>query len=217
MIDLAAVVVCGGRSSRMGQPKAWLPFGDQTLLQRVVGRLREVSDHIVVVAAPDQALPELPDEVSIAHDPVEGRGPLQGIAVGLEALGEGARYAFVSSTDAPFLAPAFVQRLRALCHPQSPEQPPWDIVVPRVDGYHHPLAAIYATTAGAEARALLDDDRRRPFFLFERMRTRVVERELLLADEGLLRADPTLESLRNLNTPEDYRAALGDAGLAAPG
>ena len=49
---LGAVVLCGGRSSRMGRPKAWLPFGDEVLLQRVVRRIAEAAWPIAVVAAP---------------------------------------------------------------------------------------------------------------------------------------------------------------------
>ena len=67
----------------MGRPKAWLPFGDEVLLQRVVRILQTVFDPIVVVAAPDQELPVLPDSVVVARDDREYLGPLNGLAVGL--------------------------------------------------------------------------------------------------------------------------------------
>ncbi|AKT37003.1 molybdenum cofactor guanylyltransferase [Chondromyces crocatus] len=201
---LGGVVLCGGQSRRMGRPKAWLDFGGEPLLSRVVGRLAEVAWPIVVVAAPGQEVPALAEEVLIVRDGVEGQGPLRGIAAGLEALAPRAARAYVSATDAPFLAPAFVRRLAKL-------QEGVDIAVPRSEGHHHPLAAIYACSVRAEAVALLADDRRRPFFLFERVRTRIVAPEELLADAALVAADPTLQSLRNLNTPEEYRAALVDA------
>lgn len=204
MFDLGAVVLCGGRSRRMGRPKAWLDFGGEPLLLRVVGRLQQVAGPIVVVAAPDQELPPLPDGVEVTRDPVEGQGPLQGIAVGLEALAARAPYAYVSATDAPFLSPAFVRRMCALAEGH-------DIAVMRDEGHHHPLGAVYATRLWTEARALLDADRRRPFFLFERADTRIVERDLLLADDALRREDPDLWTLRNLNTPEDYEQARRDA------
>ena len=66
---------------------------------------------LVVVAAPGQELPPLPEGVLLARDPVEGRGPLQGIAAGLDAIAPLAERAYVASTDAPFLHPAFVRRL----------------------------------------------------------------------------------------------------------
>ena len=70
----------------MGRPKAWLPFGGELMLQRVVRVLRGVVDPVAVVAAPGQDVPPLPPEVSIVRDEVEGKGPLGGLAAGLAAL-----------------------------------------------------------------------------------------------------------------------------------
>ena len=55
------IVLCGGRSSRMGRPKAWLPFGGELMLPRIVRILREVVEPVVVVAASDQEVPPLPE------------------------------------------------------------------------------------------------------------------------------------------------------------
>jgi molybdenum cofactor guanylyltransferase len=200
---LGGVILCGGRSSRMGRAKAWLPFAGELLLQRVVRIVGQVASPIVVVAAPDQEVPELPREVRILRDPTEGRGPLQGIAVGLEALAEEVPYAYVSSTDAPFLSAAFIRAMRGLAEGH-------EAAVVKARGHHHPLSAIYATALHRPASELLAADLRRPFFLFERTRTRFVNEADLLADEALRALDPALEALRNLNTPEDYERALRD-------
>jgi molybdopterin-guanine dinucleotide biosynthesis protein A len=192
----------------MGRPKAWLPFGDETLLQRTARRVGEAAWPIVVVAAPDQDLPPLPPEILVVRDPVEGRGPLQGIAVGLGAMEGLAAAAFVSSTDAPFIEPALIRRLAAL------RSGGFDVVVPRAEDHHHPLCAVYACSVHSEAEALLAANRPRPFFLFERVRTLVAEAPLLLEDPELAAVDPALRSLRNLNTPDDYEAALREAGIA---
>ena len=203
MCDLGGVVLCGGRSSRMGRSKAWLPFGDELLLQRVVRIVSAVTDPVVVVAAPDQELPPLPREITIVRDPIEGRGPLQGIAVGLAALADRARYAYVSSTDAPFLHAAFIHRLRDLAEGH-------EAAVVKAQGRHHPLGAICATELHLRAAKLLADDRRRLFVLFEEADTRFVSADDLLADEAVATTDPDLDALRNLNTPDDYADALRD-------
>ncbi len=52
-----ALVLCGGRSTRMGRDKASLPFGEETMLERVVHRLEDHVAEIVVVARPGQDLP----------------------------------------------------------------------------------------------------------------------------------------------------------------
>jgi molybdopterin-guanine dinucleotide biosynthesis protein A len=200
---LGGIVLCGGRSSRMGSPKAWLDFGGEPLLARVVRTVRRACAPVVVVAAPGQDVPPLPADVAIARDPLEGRGPLQGIAAGLRALGgKGVDAAFVSSTDAPFLEAALIARLADLRGPDH------DVAVPHTDDHFHPLAAVYATTCLAHVEGLLAADRLRPFFLFERVRTVVCDAATLLADPDLAAADPALRSLENLNTPEDYARAL---------
>ena len=193
----AGVVLCGGQSSRMGRPKAWLPFGGETMLVRVVRLLGEVVAPVVVVAAPGQDVPEVPPGVAVVRDPERGRGPLQGLAAGLEALRGRADAAYLSSCDVPLLRPAFVRRLLDLLGEQ-------DIAVPEVGGYRHPLAAVYRLEVAAVAGRLLAEDRLRPAFLFDQARTRVVR------PEELTDVDPDFQSLRNLNTPEEYEAALRD-------
>ena len=95
----AGVVLAGGRSSRMGTPKAALEWHGSTLLRRTVGILaRATGGPVVVVRARDQELPELPDGIQLVDDPREGKGPVQGLAAGLGALTGQADVAFVSST-----------------------------------------------------------------------------------------------------------------------
>jgi molybdopterin-guanine dinucleotide biosynthesis protein A len=207
----------------MGSPKAWLPFEGETLLQRTARTLGAVASPVVIVAAPGQDLPELPAGAEVLRDPVEGRGPLQGIAVGLSALaalsalsGLAGRCeaAFVSSTDVPFLHPAMIRRLADL-RASAPEGPAaarsHDIAVPRAGGHYHPLCAVYSCAVAPIALELLGAGRLRPFFLFERVRTLVADEALLLEDPALAAADPELRSLRNINTREEYEAALRDA------
>ncbi|HEV3383045.1 MAG TPA: NTP transferase domain-containing protein, partial [Trebonia sp.] len=112
MTRSAGVVLTGGRSSRMGTPKAALEWHGSTLLRRTVGILARVSDGpVVVVRAPGQEIPGLPKGAVVADDPREGKGPVQGIAAGLAALKGHADIAFIASTDMPFLHPAFVRRV----------------------------------------------------------------------------------------------------------
>jgi molybdopterin-guanine dinucleotide biosynthesis protein A len=189
------IVLCGGQSRRMGRPKAWLPFGGEVMLPRVVRLLGEAVAPIVVVAAPDQDVPPLPAEVAVVRDEEKGRGPLQGLAAGLTALRGRADAAYLSSCDVPFLRPAFVRRLIELLGDRA-------VCVPRVGEYYHPLAAVYRLEAADAVARLLAEDRLRPFFLFEAVPTRVV------GAEELADVDPTFQTLRNLNTPEEYEAAL---------
>jgi molybdopterin-guanine dinucleotide biosynthesis protein A len=197
MMEIGGIVLCGGQSRRMGQPKAWLPFAGELMLPRVVRLLNQVVQPIVVVAAPQQEVPPLPGEVILARDEEQGRGPLQGLAAGLAALRGHADVAYLSSCDVPFLRPAFVRRLIDLLGD-------WDICVPWVGEFHHPLAAVYRLRVADAVSQLLADNRLRPIFLFEAVPTRIVEAPEL-AD-----IDPTFQTLRNLNTAQDYAKALAD-------
>ena len=200
-MNVAGIVLCGGQSKRMGRPKAWLPFDGEIMLSRVVRLLGEVVSPIVVVAAPEQDVPPLPAGVRVVRDEERGRGPLQGLAAGLSSLAGVADCVYLTSCDVPFLQSAFVRRLVELLAEHH-------ICVPRVGEFHHPLAAVYRLDVLPVVNRLLAEDRLRPFFLFEQVPTRVVE-AAELAD-----VDPTFQTLRNLNTPEVYEAALRDVGVA---
>ena len=67
-IRIGGLVLCGGKSSRMGLSKATLPFGPELMLLRVVRLLSSVAQPIVVVAASGQDLPPLPSGVILARD-----------------------------------------------------------------------------------------------------------------------------------------------------
>jgi molybdopterin-guanine dinucleotide biosynthesis protein A len=182
----------------MGSPKALLPFGPETMLQRVVRLLTDVVSPIVVVAAVDQPLPELSRQVIVTRDEQEGRGPLEGLRAGLKALPAHVDAAYVTSCDVPLLQPAFVREMLAFASG-------FDIAVMEIDGLPHPLSAVYRRAVLPEVDDLLASDRLRPVFLFDRVKTRRVR-----PDE--ITADPELRTLRNLNTRKDYEQALADAG-----
>lgn len=203
-VSRAGVVLAGGRSSRMGTPKAALEWHGSTLLRRTVGILDRVTGgRVVVVRAAGQELPPLPDRVTVVDDPREGRGPVQGIAAGLAALRGLADIAFVSSTDMPFLHPAFVrQTLRVL-----EEQEATDVALPFARGYKQPLAAAYRVALAATAERLVKEDRLRPAFLFSECAVAQLDDAALLADPMLAALDPNLDSVVNVNTPDDYAAA----------
>lgn len=186
----------------MGTPKALLPFGPETMLQRIVRLLGEVVAPIVVVAAADQELPPLPGGVLTARDARPARGPLEGLRAGLEALPEVIDRAYVTSCDVPFLVPGLVAEMLALSRG-------YDVAVIEADGFTHPLSAVYRRTVLPCIEDLLAHDRLRPAYLFDVVRTRrVMPHEIM--------SDPGLRTLRNLNTPEDYDRALAEAGLDRP-
>jgi molybdopterin-guanine dinucleotide biosynthesis protein A len=202
-MKIGGVILCGGKSSRMGYPKAMLPFGPELMLQRVVRLLSQVVAPIVVVAAPGQELPELPADILLARDEREGRGPLEGLLAGLTPLVGRADAAYATSCDVPLLETEFVRQMIARLGEH-------DIAVPVEEKFQHPLAAVYRISVVPHIADLLAHDQMRPVFLFDRVSTVRVPVEELRA------VDPELRTLANLNHPADYLAALQVAGFTIP-
>jgi molybdopterin-guanine dinucleotide biosynthesis protein A len=199
---VAGIVLAGGRSSRMGESKAALEWHGSTLLRRTSGLLaRTVDGPVVVVRAPGQELPALPPGVETVDDPVEGLGPMQGIATGLAAVADRAPVAFVCSTDLPFLHPAYVRRVLAALDDDT------DVVLPHARGHRQPLAAAYRTALAPLVAKLVADGQLKLAMLFDQCRTHRTDDAAMLADALLAALDPELDSVLNVNEPDDYRTA----------
>ncbi|MEK6247914.1 MAG: molybdenum cofactor guanylyltransferase [Planctomycetales bacterium] len=199
----AGIILCGGHSTRMGLAKESLPFGPETMLQRVVRILRPIVDQIVVVAAAGQSISDLPEQVEVVHDRQADRGPLEGIATGLAAINGKADAAYATSCDVPLLVPAFVERMFELLGDA-------EIAVPREGKFHHPLAAVYRVSVLAVIEHLLEQGRLRPVFLYEEVATNRI------APHQWQDVDAQSKTLANLNRPKDYLDALEEAGFSAP-
>ena len=202
MAPVGAVVLAGGRSSRMGRPKADLEWHGSTLLRRTVGVLSRSGGPVVVVRAAGQQLPPLPRGVSVVEDTTPDSGPLQGIADGLAALEGSAEAAFVCSTDLPFLHPAFVRRISTALGGA-------DAALPVVRGFPQPLAATYRTALAKTAAELLTQGQSRPAALLLDRPVVQLDDDLLLADDRLRAVDPDLDSVVGVNDPEAYDRARG--------
>jgi molybdopterin-guanine dinucleotide biosynthesis protein A len=178
----------------MGRSKAWLPFPEEPLLERMVRLVAEAVAPVVVVAARDQKVPSLADEIELIHDEQDERGPLGGILWGLKALHGRADAAFVCACDVPFLRPGFVQRLIDLIGDKM-------ACVPHVDGHYHPLTAVYRLEVAETAAWLVAGGRLSVIGLIESVPVRLVT-AAEIAD-----IDPRLDSIQNLNSPLDYELA----------
>jgi molybdopterin-guanine dinucleotide biosynthesis protein A len=157
--------------------------------------LSQAVEAVLVVAAPGQDLPGLPEFVRVVRDSTAYQGPLRGIADGLDGLPPGIEAAYVSSCDAPLLSSEWVRFM-------IEQLGDADIVVPVAHGRPHPLAGVYRRSVAATARRLLDQGRYRPVFLFDEHRTTQIPEDILR------RIEPTLDSLENANTDEEYQRLL---------
>ena len=216
----AAVVLTGGKSSRMGRPKALLPFDGEPLIVHTVRKLEHLFSEIIVVAAageqfvelssllrsqPDQpnelSEPNKPNEpnklnepkVTLVRDQVAYQGPVAGIYYGLQQA-RGA-IGFVTSCDVPFLSLGLISHLLS-------QITNYDVVVPYWQERFQPLFAVYRREVAPLLKDQLERGELRPISLYNKVRTREV------GPDEIRRFDAEGLSFLNMNTPEDYQAAL---------
>jgi molybdopterin-guanine dinucleotide biosynthesis protein A len=189
--NATAIILAGGKSSRMGQAKALLLFDDEPLIVHSARALKRIFVEIVVVAAPDQELPPLP--AKIVHDEAAYQGPVAGIYYGLGAAS--CEFCFLTSCDAPFLNNELIAYLAA-------QIAGYDVVVPYWEERYQPLHAVYRRSVLPLLKAQLERGELRPIYLFEKVRTRKI------SEDEIRRFDPDGLSFSNINTPEDYQTAL---------
>jgi molybdenum cofactor guanylyltransferase len=189
--NITAIVLAGGRSSRMGAPKALLLFDGEPLIVHMVATLQRMFAEVVVVTAPGQDLPSMP--VKLVRDEVPYQGPVGGICYGLTAACGDA--GFVTSCDSAFLNTDLISHLVA----QIPEH---DVVVPHWQGRFQPLQAVYRRGVLPLLGEQLARGELRPIQLFDKVRTRRID------EDEIRRFDPEGASFFNMNTPEDYAEAL---------
>lgn len=201
---VTGILLAGGRSRRMGHDKASMTLDGQSLLQRTATALATVVDEIVVVRAPGAALPavDAPCPVVHAEDPVEGEGPLVGIARGLELAR--APLALVVGVDMPFLQPALLRLLIEQLRADLEGGARW--VLPIADGRAQPLCSAIACNALDTLRTRIEAGDRAPMAVADILHaTRLAEADWRAADpEGL--------SFLDVDTPEDVAAALARLG-----
>lgn len=181
-----ALILCGGRSSRMGADKAALPLGGGTLLERAAAfwsARPEVGAVLAAVGTPEHSL-SLPAGVTPVYDVFPGAGPMAGLHAAFVQTDAEALY--VSAVDMPYLTPDAL-----------PPIPEGDAAVFVKDGRPDPLFGVYRRSCLPALTAALERGDRRMTALLEELD--VEYREL---PEGLSAV------LENLNTRADYLRAL---------
>jgi len=192
-IDCSGIVIAGGRSRRMGRPKAALPLGGTSMLEYVGARLAPLVRELVIVAAADQQVPTMNlAGARVLRDRVRDAGPLPALALGLRAIAT--PWAIVLACDTPFVRGAV---LRCLLDERGTAG-----AVPRWDGRLEPLVACYHRDLAPRIEALVARGERRMQAIAELAGVRVVETDRLTP------LDPAGWSFRSLNTPEAYAEAL---------
>lgn len=185
--DVAAFVLAGGKSTRMGRDKAFVDYDGRTLLARMLDLARSVTADVRIVGSREK----FRSYAAVVEDAFRDCGPLGGIEAALRA--SSSELNLILASDMPFVSREFLQYLID----QARMAPEAGVVVPLADGRRQPLCAVYRVEFAAVAENSLRVGQYRIDRLFERVRTRVIEPEELAA------AGFSPAIFRNLNTPEE--------------
>jgi molybdopterin-guanine dinucleotide biosynthesis protein A len=185
----SAVILAGGASRRMGEPKAWLDVGGRPALVHVAALLRPLAADVVVVAAVDQPLPAVDGRV--VRDRTPDLGPLPALALGLERIR--GTHAFALGCDGVMVRPAVLALLLDECRRRDA-----DAVIPCWGAHVHPLVAVYHRRAAAALAALASGGERRL------QAATTLARAYVVPAERVRPLDPEGLSFHAMNTPAEY-------------
>jgi len=200
--EVTAIVLAGGRSTRMGRDKASLVLGGRALLQRAVDACGEAASAVVVVTAPGRELSGVTSALPLTFvtDAEEGAGPLAGIVAGLSAIQT--PVALVVACDMPFIAPELLRFLASSIGDGV------SAAVPVLDGQAQPLCSAVRADALEALQAAFAGGTRAASAVGDLPGARLIQ-----AAEWRV-VDPTGTSFVGVNTPEEWaRAEALEAAL----
>lgn len=190
MHEISAFILAGGKSTRMGQDKAFVKLQNQTMLARALQLARTVSTEVKIVGSAEKFSAHAPTIEDLFPD----RGPLAGIHAALK--NSHTVLNLILAIDLPFMDTAFLQHLIKQARASKAL-----VTIPRCAGGWQPLCAVYRREFAAAAENSLREGHNKIDPLFAKVPTQVIP------DSDLLELGLSAEIFRNINTPEDFSQA----------
>ncbi len=195
--EVGALVLAGGKSTRMGTNKSFVSLGGMPLIQIIVEKLGRVFEDRVCIITNTPALYEK-FRLPMISDLIRDRGPLSGIQAGLSH--SPFSHNFFVACDMPYINPTFIQYMTETLNKR------FDVTVPMAFGRPEPLHGFYSKNCLPDVGRLLERDQCRLTRLFDGLKVRYVSERIVR------KFDPYLVSFNNLNTPEDLSKAQAMKG-----
>jgi len=190
-LPVTALILSGGRSKRMGRPKAFLPFAGRTIIEHLIDTTREVFDEVFVVANEPDQYSHL--NVDAVKDILPYRGPLGGILSGLLVADN--PHAFVVACDMPLVDRKLIRQMAAQRHDA-------DVVVLSHAGGVEPLLAVYSKNCIKPLEESLFSGVLKVQDFLSGLKAKVYEYAAETASGS------ELPAYFNVNTPQDYSQVL---------
>lgn len=191
--QITAVILAGGRSSRMGENKLLLPLGDKPVIGHLIETLNSLFVESILVT--DHAYAYQGFVVRTVADIIRcpQKNSLTGIHAGLVAAGED--YCLVVAGDMPFINPSVLKYLANRCDG-------YDVTIIQDGAHYQPLCAIYHKNCIPYMEKLLRQNHYKILDFFPDVRVKYVD----IAE--LTKLDPEGMSFFNVNTPAEYQRAI---------
>lgn len=189
--DVTVFILAGGKSSRMGQDKAFLEIDGQTLLERAIANTRDLTQNMMIVGSRAKFATFGP----VVEDVFPERGPLGAIHAALAA--SMTEFNFMLAVDMPFVQEAFLRWLIGEARKSGTV-----VTVLRAAGNLQPLCGVYRKSFGEIALRSLEAGENKIDRLFSSVPTRVIE------EEELVSAGFSAAMFRNVNTREEWEEVL---------
>jgi molybdopterin-guanine dinucleotide biosynthesis protein A len=186
---MTGIILAGGKSTRMGEDKAFIEVGEVPLFERAYRVLREIFSEIIIVA--NDARPFENYEARLQKDIISDKGALGGLYTGL--FHSQSHHAFCAACDMPLLNPRLIKYM-------AEERDEYDVIIPRTRDGLHPLHAIYSKRCLNPMRQLLNRDDLRIVNFFPQVTVRYIE------EMEIRELDPHMRSLISVNTEEEMEA-----------
>ena len=184
--SITGIILAGGKSSRMGQDKAFILFSGRPLIEVVIENLSSLFKNLLIISNNQSLYAKY--EIEVQPDILEGKGPLGGIHAGLHF--SKTKYAFVTACDMPYLNPELVRFL-------SNETGDYDVIIPEFRQRLEPLCAIYSSNCIEPIEKHLSSGNLKITDFISQVNTCVIN------EKDVRSFDPEGLSFVNINTPED--------------
>ncbi len=183
---MTAIILAGGKSSRMGFDKAFIKIEGVPLIKRQISLLKRIFKKIIIVTNYPRKYRF--KDIQVVTDIIKNRGPLSGIHAGLKA--SGSFHNFVIACDMPFLNKRLIRYM--IRHKNN-----YDLLVPKIGGRYHPLFGVYSKNCIPVIEDLLRQDKRKVSGIFPKVKSGFI------SERQIQKFDKDLFSLANINTKQD--------------
>ena len=184
--DITGIILCGGKSIRMGENKAFIQIEGVPIINRIFDLFKVLFREVIIVTNQKDLFSDF--DSKIYSDLIPGKGALGGLYTGI--LLSSFQYCFCVACDMPFIQKPLVQYLIENIDDA-------DVIVPQTKDGLEPLHAIYSKNCVKPIRKMIDEGKSKIVDIYDQVKVKIVD------EKDFLRFDPGGESFINVNTPEE--------------